>query len=141
MCSGSEAGSYLRLVDSCITQLKAQGLDWFREDVLPTVSTSSFLGKRNGSRTCLVQTFGRSGTNLGRDGLRGPRLVSPGCPPNGIFFSIITLKPRVSAKALKPRVPAKGSQGLSRLSRLEYRQRRVQGYLAHKKTPPPRTLQ
>ena len=26
MCSGSEAGSYLRLIDSCITQLKAQGL-------------------------------------------------------------------------------------------------------------------
>ena len=25
MCSGSEAGSYLRLVDSCITHLKAQG--------------------------------------------------------------------------------------------------------------------
>ena len=25
MCSGSEAGSYLRLKDSCITQLKAQG--------------------------------------------------------------------------------------------------------------------
>ena len=25
MCSGSEAGSYLRLTDSCITQLKAQG--------------------------------------------------------------------------------------------------------------------
>ena len=25
MCSGSEAGSYLRLRDSCITQLKAQG--------------------------------------------------------------------------------------------------------------------
>ena len=25
MCSGSEAGSYLRLVDSCITQRKAQG--------------------------------------------------------------------------------------------------------------------
>ena len=25
MCSGSEAGSYLRLLDSCITQLKAQG--------------------------------------------------------------------------------------------------------------------
>ena len=24
-CSGSEAGSYLRLMDSCITQLKAQG--------------------------------------------------------------------------------------------------------------------
>jgi len=24
-CSGSEAGSYLRLIDSCITQLKAQG--------------------------------------------------------------------------------------------------------------------
>jgi len=23
MCSGSEAGSYLRLIDSCITQLKA----------------------------------------------------------------------------------------------------------------------
>ena len=25
MCSGSEAGSYLRRMDSCITQLKAQG--------------------------------------------------------------------------------------------------------------------
>ena len=25
MCSGSEAGSYLRPIDSCITQLKAQG--------------------------------------------------------------------------------------------------------------------
>ena len=25
MCSGSEAGSYLRRIDSCITQLKAQG--------------------------------------------------------------------------------------------------------------------
>jgi len=25
VCSGSEAGSYLRLIDSCITQLKAQG--------------------------------------------------------------------------------------------------------------------
>ena len=25
MCRGSEAGSYLRLIDSCITQLKAQG--------------------------------------------------------------------------------------------------------------------
>jgi len=25
MCSGSEAGSYLRLIDSCISQLKAQG--------------------------------------------------------------------------------------------------------------------
>jgi len=25
MCSGAEAGSYLRLVDSCITQVKAQG--------------------------------------------------------------------------------------------------------------------
>ena len=25
MCSGSEEGSYLRLIDSCITQLKAKG--------------------------------------------------------------------------------------------------------------------
>jgi len=25
MCSGSEAGSYLRLIDSCNTQLKTQG--------------------------------------------------------------------------------------------------------------------
>ena len=25
MCSGSEAGSYLKLIDACITQLKAQG--------------------------------------------------------------------------------------------------------------------
>ena len=29
-----------------------------------------FFGKRNGSRTCLVQICGRAGTNLGRDGLR-----------------------------------------------------------------------
>ena len=28
MCSGSEAGSYLRLIDSCTTQLKAQGPSW-----------------------------------------------------------------------------------------------------------------
>ena len=25
VCSGSKAGSYLRLIDSCITRLKAQG--------------------------------------------------------------------------------------------------------------------
>ena len=25
MCSGTEAGSYLRLIDSCVTQRKAQG--------------------------------------------------------------------------------------------------------------------
>ena len=25
LCSGSEAGSYLRLIDSCINQLQAQG--------------------------------------------------------------------------------------------------------------------
>jgi len=25
MCSGSEAGSYLRLIDSCISKIKAQG--------------------------------------------------------------------------------------------------------------------
>jgi len=25
MCCGTEAGSYLRLIDSCVTQLKAQG--------------------------------------------------------------------------------------------------------------------
>ncbi len=25
ICSGSEAGSYLRLIDACITQLRAQG--------------------------------------------------------------------------------------------------------------------
>ena len=25
MCSGSEAGSYLKLIDSCITQIKAHG--------------------------------------------------------------------------------------------------------------------
>ena len=28
LCSGSEAGSYLRLVDSCITQRKAQEHSW-----------------------------------------------------------------------------------------------------------------
>jgi hypothetical protein len=31
-----------------------------------------FWGKRNASWTCLVQTFGRAGANLGRDGLRCP---------------------------------------------------------------------
>ena len=31
MCSGSEAGSYLRLIESCITQLKAEGLGSFNE--------------------------------------------------------------------------------------------------------------
>jgi len=32
MCSGTEAGSYLRLIDSCITQLKAQGLSRTRNE-------------------------------------------------------------------------------------------------------------
>ena len=31
MCSGSEAGLFLRLIDSCITQSKAEGLCWIGE--------------------------------------------------------------------------------------------------------------
>ena len=33
----------------------------------PRLEGAHYFGKRNGSRTCLVQTFGRAGTNLGRD--------------------------------------------------------------------------
>ena len=57
---------------------------------LASAADGGFLGKRNSSRTCLVQTFGRAGTNLGRDGLwagvrrwflghgRGSRVPRPG---------------------------------------------------------------
>ena len=34
MCSGADAGSYLRLIDSCITQLKAQGPSKKKEEGL-----------------------------------------------------------------------------------------------------------
>ena len=40
-----------------------------QEIMLPTPKIQ-FLGKRTGSLTCLVQTFERAGTNLGRDSLR-----------------------------------------------------------------------
>jgi len=44
------------------------------EEVWAAVSRGRYrnfvFGKRNGSRTCLAQTFGLAGTNLGRDGLR-----------------------------------------------------------------------
>ena len=71
-CSGSEAGSYLRLIDSCITQRKARGP----------------------SRTC----------NESKEEEEKPRGPS--------------VSPRVDGPAT-----------------------RVQGYLAHKKQHPPRTLQ
>ena len=35
-----------------------------------SLSLSRFFGKRNGSWTCMVQSFGRAGANLGRDDLR-----------------------------------------------------------------------
>ena len=42
------------------------------DDLIDTfqITCSHFFGKCNGSRTWLVHTFGRAGTNLGRDGLR-----------------------------------------------------------------------
>jgi len=52
MCSGSEAGSYLRRIDSCITQLKAQGPSGTcnesqeEEEVGVTWSASSRVGTR-----------------------------------------------------------------------------------------------
>ena len=45
MCSGSEAGLYLRLIDSCITQLKAQGpfrtWNWSKEEEEKKVEAES----------------------------------------------------------------------------------------------------
>jgi len=41
VCSGSEAGSYLRLIDSCITQLKAQGPARTCNETLGDVGISS----------------------------------------------------------------------------------------------------
>ena len=34
MCSGSEAGSYLRLIDFCITQLCDRNVHWFRSGLM-----------------------------------------------------------------------------------------------------------
>ena len=36
----------------------------------PCACPAGLLGKRNGSRTCRLQTVGRAGTNLGLDGLK-----------------------------------------------------------------------
>jgi len=48
MCSGSEAGSYLRLIDSCITQIKAQG---------PSRTCNESKEKEEASRKALAETL------------------------------------------------------------------------------------
>ena len=63
MCSGSEAGSYLRLIDSCITQLKAQGP----------------------SRTC--------NESKEEDQKRNSRLLPPNSPQNGSKPSVLRPSP------------------------------------------------
>ena len=54
MCSGSEAGSYLRRVDSCITQLKAQGpsrtCNESKEETRKQVEAQEEAEKRVGSK-------------------------------------------------------------------------------------------
>jgi len=51
MCSGSEAGSYLRLIDSCITQLTAQG-PVTRVKKIRALSSSAH------ARPCVLQGLG-----------------------------------------------------------------------------------
>ena len=58
MCSGSEAGSYLRRIDACITQLQAQGpartCNESREEevVCSSALPAIFLAKVNPHRNC-----------------------------------------------------------------------------------------
>ena len=61
MCSGSDAGSYLRLTDSCITQPKAQG---------PS-GTSNESQEGSGKHPKIVEEPRRSGNAEGRETLGG----------------------------------------------------------------------
>ena len=60
MCSGSEAGSYLRFIDSCITQLKAQEPsrtcnESKEEDEDEVLTLDSGCGGRAGGRCALLR--------------------------------------------------------------------------------------
>ena len=81
----------LHVPDSCLDCLICAGLqvqEVLRPPALWIPQVSSLLfGTRNGSRTCLVQTIGRAGTNIGRDRsrqvqemLRPPALWIPQVP-------------------------------------------------------------
>ena len=53
LCSGSEAGAYLRLIDPCITQLKAQGSETCnlnREEEEEVVGAYGYPGGGGGQR-------------------------------------------------------------------------------------------
>ena len=61
LCSASEAGSYLRLIDSCITQLKVQGLSLRlkeEEEKMAGLACVVALSSRNRSRAGRVQLDG-----------------------------------------------------------------------------------
>ena len=75
------------------------------------VSPRALVGKRSGSRTYLVQMFGRAGTNFGRDALR----------------RLLERVPLVSANNVKRAIRFPGPPQRPAL----------QAYLAHKKQPPP----
>ena len=68
MCGGSEASSYLRLIDSCITQLKAQGPSRTYKEIKED-----------------EEALGGSGT----------RRSAPGLPPPPSLIFFVTRKPRV----------------------------------------------
>ena len=50
MCCGTEAGSYLRLIDSCVTQLRAQG---------PSRTCNQSKEEKKDSRTSDIRACGR----------------------------------------------------------------------------------
>ena len=70
MCSGSEAGSCFRRIDSCITQLKAQG-------------PSRTCNESQEEEEVLLLAGGHTGINVWVEDYRGTSLIRNRPPPLG----------------------------------------------------------
>ena len=55
MCCGTEAGSYLRLIDSCITQLKAPGPSWSCNESTEQEGVRGVVGEQHEGLGIVVQ--------------------------------------------------------------------------------------
>jgi len=86
MCCGTEAGSYLRLIDSCVTQLKVQGPSTTcneskeEEDVLAGGMERRFLG---GENRAVNHCAGRWERGRWVGGWAGQRLATYACGGTG----------------------------------------------------------
>jgi len=95
MCSGSEVGSYLRLIDSCITQLKAHGPsrtcnESKEEEEGQGVGFSTFVALASGEEGPLVGQP-RVRRQLSRE-VQRLRLIAPAKRKKACFHARKTLK-------------------------------------------------